>query len=137
MSRSLVALIEGKLVQHAVPTTRPDDATDGVDIIPWRTNGEYSSPLATVMLDGSEAITLGPPTGGSLGPELWGYRLEQWWRIGYINDGNDVSIAGAGQGFAQAMNIIGIFERLCVCGTPDTGAVTVKLAPIDSWEAPA
>lgn len=136
MSRSLVALLEGKLVQHNVGVTRPTLAGDGVDVLSWRTNGEYSSPLAAVFLDGDQALTLGPPTGGATGPELWGYRLGQWWRIGYLNDGEDVAIAGNVQGFAQAMNVVGIFERLCVAGTPSVGAVVAKLAPIDSWDTP-
>lgn len=137
MSRSLVALLENKLVQHAISATRPSLANDGVDVLSWRTNGEFSGPLAAVMLGGDQAMTIGPPTGGALGPELWGYRLSQWWVIGYVNDGNDVTIAGAAQGFAQAMNIIGIFERLCIAGTPSVGAAVAKLAPIDSWETPA
>lgn len=134
MSRNLVALLEPKLVQHAVGVTRPSLAGDGVDVLPWRTNGAYSAPLATVFLDSDIATTLSAPTGGTLGPELWGYRLSQWWRVGYLNDGSDIALAGNLQGFAQSMNIIGIFERLVVCGTASGGAVvTARLVPLDSW----
>lgn len=133
MSRSLVALLENKLVQHTIGVARPTLATDGVDVLSWRTNGDFSGPIAAIFLDGDQAMTIAPPTGGTLGPELWGYRLAQWWRIGYVNDGQDVSIAGNLQGFVQQMNIIGVFERLCVAGTPSIGAAVAKIAPIDSW----
>jgi hypothetical protein len=136
MSRSLVALLEGKLVQHNVGVTRPTLVGDGVDISSWRTNAVYSGPIAAVFLDGDQALTLAAPTGGDSGPELWGYGLGQWWRIGYVNDGADVSIAGVSQGFVQAVNVIGIFDRLCLCGTPSVGAVVAKFAPIDDWRTP-
>lgn len=133
MSRSLVALLENKLVQHAVAAARPTTDEDGVSILSWRTNGEFSGPIACVFIDGSLASTLDAPTDGANGPELWGYRLSQWWRIGYVNDGQAIELAGNLQGYVQEMNVIGIFERLCIAGTASAGAVVAKLAPIDSW----
>lgn len=136
MSRSLVALLENKLVEHAISATRPSGGSDGVSIAGWLTNGTYSSPIAALFIDGSAALVLSSPTGGAAGAELWGYRLSQWWRIGYINDGDDVGIVGTAQGFAQQLDIIGVFDRLCVAGTASTGTATAKIAPIDAWETP-
>lgn len=135
MSRSLVAMLENKFAQTNVGA-RPTLASDGVDILHWRTNGEFSTPLAALLIDGSLAMTIGSPAGGADGVELWGYRLAQWWRIGVVNDGQDVPIVGPGQGFGQAINVVGVFERLAISGTPSAGAATAILIPIQTWETP-
>lgn len=137
MSRSLFAAIDSLAVQHAIAATRPTTAIDGVDVTGWRTRDRFSGPLAAVFLDGDAAVTIGAPTGGSSGPELWGYRFGQWWRVGYLNDGQDVAVAANLQGYVQAVNTIGIFERLCIAGTVTGGTATAKFVPIDSWESPS
>ncbi len=126
MNESLIASV-------AVSATRPTSALHGVDVMHWRANGVFAPVLACLFLDGTLAATLTSPTDGTSGVELWGYRLSQWWRLGYINDSVDVELAGNLQGFAQQLDVIGVFERLCIAGTVSAGAATAKLAPIDSW----
>lgn len=136
MSRTLLALLDAKLVQHAISADRPTTAVDGQSITSWRVNGAFSMPLAAVMIDGDQALTLSSPTGGTEGVELWGYVLGQWWRIGVLHNGADIPIAGNLQGFVQQIQIIGIFERLCIAGTLSAGNAVAKLAPIDQWTTP-
>lgn len=136
MARTLLAMIESQLVTVAVAAARPSLAGDGVDITSWRTNGEFSSRMAALFLDGSAAQTLTSPTGGTKGVELWGYRLSQWWLIGIINNGEDVVIVGTGQGFACEIDVVGIFEKLAIAGTPSTGSCQASLAPIQEWQTP-
>ena len=131
--RALVALLEDKLVSVAVAAARPAVAGDGVDITSWRTSGQFSGPLAAIFLDGSQAQTINSPTGGASGVELWGYRLSQWWLIGYLNAGTAIPVVGVDQGFAAEVNVIGIFDRLAVAGTPSAGTTTAKLVPMEQW----
>ena len=132
MAMSLISMIESKLVTATVTAARPSGAGDGVDITSWRWSGiGIGAPAwAALFLDGSEAQTLASPTGGDEGPELWGYAMSQWWRIGVINNGADVAIAGATQGAASRISVIGIFDRLALAATPSVGTCTVKLVPI-------
>lgn len=134
--RTLVAMNESLVVSVAVTATRPTVAGDGVDITGWRANGIFAPPLAALFIDGTIAQTVDAPTGGANGAELWGYRLSQWWRLGYLNDGAAIEIAGGVQGYAQEINILGIFERLAVAGTPSAGTTLAKMAPIDHWTGP-
>lgn len=130
--RSMVALLEEKALQVAVVATRPSAAGDGVDISSWRSSGNFSNPVAAVFVDGSQAQTVDSPTGGSSGVELWGYRFSQWWLLGFLNNKTAIPIAGAAQGFAQQVDVIGIFERLAVAGTVSGGAATAKLVPLEA-----
>lgn len=136
MSRTLLSLLENKLVQHAISANRPSLATDGVDISSWRIHGQFSVPLAAVFIDGDQALDLSSPTGGTEGVELWGYRLSQWWRIGVLHNGSVIALAGNLQGFVQQIQIIGIFDRLAIAATPSVGAVVAKFGPIDQWTTP-
>ena len=133
-TRSLVALLEEKLVQVAISATRPSSGSDGVDITSWRTGGAFSSPLATVFVDGSQAANVTSPTGGSNGVELWGFRLSQWWLIGYLNNGSAIPVVGDTQGFAQEIDVVGVFDRLAVAGTMSAGSGTAKLVPMEQWQ---
>ncbi len=133
MSRTLTAMNEALLVTAVVSPTRPSDVSHGVDITSWRTNGLFSPANAVVFVDGDDVMTISSPTDGANGVELWGYRLSRWSRIGYLNDGADVDIAGDGQGFAQPIGVVGVFERLAIAGTPSIGAAVADLAPIDTW----
>lgn len=132
-TRQLLAAIDAKLVQVAISTTRPTLAGHGVDVTTWRSNVFFSSQMAVLMIDGDAAMSITSPTGGASGVELWGYRLSQWWRIGFLNDGQAVDIAGASQGYAAQVDIIGIFDRLAICGTPSAGAAVANLIPIEVW----
>lgn len=136
MARYLLAMIQPQLVTVAVTAARPSAPGDGVAITSWRTNGEFSTRLAAVFLDGSTAQTLASPTGGADGPELWGYRLSQWWRIGVLHNGADIPIVGASQGFTIRVDIVGVFERLHIAGTPSAGTCQASLAPIQEWTTP-
>lgn len=131
-----ILTLESKLVEVAVSATRPSAAGDGEDITTWRMPEGFAPALAALLLDGSEALTLESPTGGAEGPELWGYRLEKWWRLGVLNNGADIAIAGAGQGFATEIAVIGAFERLAVVGTPTAGSATAYLIPLQEWQIP-
>lgn len=127
---------ESILATVAVSATRPILSSDGVSVTHWRANGAFAPPLAVVFLDGSTAQTITVPTGGSEGVELWGYRLSTWWKIGFLHNAADIVIAGASQGFAQEVNILGVFERLAVAGTPSSGTTQASFAPIDHWTGP-
>jgi hypothetical protein len=132
-TRNLLAALDNKLVQVAIAAARPTTALHGVDVTSWRTGVFFSSQMAALLVDGDQAMTIASPTGGALGVELWGYRLAQWWRIGYLNDGASIDIAGNLQGYAAEVDIIGIFDRIAVAGTPNVGAAIAKLIPIESW----
>lgn len=130
--RNLVARLADKLVQGAVGA-RPTLAGDGIDVTSWRTGAAFSSPRAVAQIDGTVAATLSSPAGGAKGPEVWGYVDAQWWLIGYLNNGQDVPIVGNLQGFAQELDVIGIFDRIAIAATVSAGAATAKLYPIDVW----
>lgn len=131
--RSLVAMLSAKMVTVAVGA-RPVAALDGVDITPWRVNGIYGTPLAAVMMNGTAAASVTGPSGSGLGAELWGYAQTKWWLIGYLNNGSSVPIVANGQGFAQELDVIGIFDRLAIAGDVSAGAATASLAPMDVYQ---
>src|ERR1051326_7244058 len=133
MSRTLVAMNEGRLVTVPVTATRPSLATDGVDVTGWRDNGAFSPPLAGMFISGTVALTLNSPAGGTRGAELYGWRLSKWWLIGYLNDGNAIDVVSADVGYAQEVDILGIFTRLAVVGSVTAGVATAEFAPIDHW----
>lgn len=135
-NRNLNSRRDDKLVQHAMPAARPSVPTDGVDISSWKTNSAYSPAGAMVIVDGSAAATVNSPTGGASGVEIWGYvggAVAQWSRIGYLNDGTGVDIMSNTQSYSQQIAEVGVFDRLCVCGTPSAGACTVQYIPIEMW----
>lgn len=133
--RNLVTMNANLLVTTQVSATRPSISTDGVDITNWRTTSPYAPPLAALMLVGTAAANVSSPTGGSNGAEVWGYVTAQseWFLIGYLNSQTAVPIVGSAQGYAQEIDVIGIFDRLAVAGTVSAGTVTAKLAPIDTY----
>lgn len=133
-NQTLLAMREQAELLIAVSATRPSGAGAGVDVTSWRQNALFGPPLAAVFLDGSGAQTLSSPTGGTAGPELWGYVKGEWWLIGYLNNGTDIAIVGAAQGFAQEMQVMGIFERLAVAATISAGTCNARLFPIDHWQ---
>ena len=139
MSRTLVAINDGRLVSLTISATRPALATDGVDITGWRDNGTFAPPLAAMMISGDEAMTLTSPAGGSRGVELYGYSVlngsGKWWLIGYVNDGQDIAIASATLGYAQEVDVLGVFTRLAVVagGIPGGHTALAQFAPIDHW----
>lgn len=132
-SRQLLAALDNKLVQVTITAARPALATDGVDVTSWRTNLFFSAQMAEVLIDGDGAMTITVPTGGAGGVELWGYRLSQWWRIGFLNDGADIVIVGDLQGYAAQVDLIGTFDRIAIAGTPSAGTAIAKLIPIEVW----
>ncbi len=131
--RTLVALRDASLVVVPISAARPSVAADGVDVTNWRTNNAFSSPFVALFIDGTVAASVASPTGGADGVELWGYQLSQWWRLGVINKGAPIVLAGNLQGYATKINVVGIFERLALAGTPSAGVVSAKFAPIDEW----
>jgi hypothetical protein len=135
-NRNLNALATNLVVQHNVPAARPTLVSDGISLAAWKTNAAFSATNAVVLIDGSAASTLNSPTGGAGGAEIWGYiagGVNQWFRIGYLNDGANVDIASDTQGYAQQIAGAAVFDRLCVCGTPSAGAFTARFIPIETW----
>ncbi len=133
-NQTLLAMREQAEVTTAVSATRPSGGAAGVDVTSWRQNALFGPPLAAVFLDGSAAQALTSPTGGTSGVELWGYVKSEWWLIGYLNNGTQIDIVGSTQGFAQEMQVMGIFERLAVAATMSTGTCNARLFPIDHWQ---
>lgn len=131
----LIILLESVKVTATVSSTRPSAAGDGVDITTWRQAG-WAPTKAALFITGSETASLTSPTGGSDGPELWGYRLEAWHKLGHLNNGSAIEIAGAAQGFATEVNLVGICERLAVAGTASAGTATAKIVPIQENHLP-
>ncbi|HET9063692.1 MAG TPA: hypothetical protein VFO62_10425 [Candidatus Binatia bacterium] len=138
MSYSQIIAVASKAKTLAISATRPSGASDGVDITSWRidVNGGYAPTTAALLIEGSQALEVESPTGGLDGPELWGYRLNKWWRAGYLNNGLDIVIVGASQGFAAEISIIGVFERLAIAGTPSIGSATATMIPVQEWQVP-
>ena len=131
MSRTLVAQMPERVVQHALTGSRPVSVTDGVDLSSWR-SGPYSPTAAEIYLDGSIAASLTAPTGGTIGVELWGLKLGQWWLLGSINAGAAIPIVSDTLGAAQrVVDVIGGFDRLFVAGTTSAGTVTAQFVPLE------
>jgi hypothetical protein len=125
-----------RLVQLTISDVRPTAIGDGVDISSWQDNGAFAPPLAGMFISGSTAQTLTSPPTGTRGVELYGWRLSKWWLIGYLNDGQDIVISSASQGYAQEVNVLGIFTRLCVVASISAGTSMAQFAPIDHWTGP-
>jgi len=138
MASRLITMTDAKAVTFAVTATRPTSDSDGVDITGWRLTAGYvyCPGVAVLRLQGSAALTLASPTDGLDGPELWGYRDAAWWRLGYLNNGLDILIVGADQGFAAEVDFVGVFDRIAVAGTPSAGSVTAILTPLQEWQIP-
>lgn len=137
--RTLAAMNTSRIVETVTTTARPTTALHGVSVEGWSENGGFSPPLAAVFLSADEAQTLDAPTGGTAGPEIWCYHPSLGWnRTGYLNDGQPIEIAGNGQGYAQELNVMGIFTRIAIAATRTAGThpTTAKLAPIDHWTGP-
>jgi hypothetical protein len=129
-TRSLVAQLTDRLVQHALTGARPALGADGVDLASWRTGG-YGPVEAAVYLDGTAAVSIGAPAGGTLGVELWGFKLGQWWLIGALNGGAAIPIASDTLGATVQINEIGGFDRLFVAWTISAGTGTAQFVPLE------
>lgn len=130
-TRSLVAQLADRLVQHLITGTRPVLATDGVDLATWKTGGAYGPVSAAIYFDGSAPATLTAPTGGAIGVELWGLKLGQWWLIGALNAGAAIVIVSETLGSTLQVEGVGGFDRLFVAGTSSAGAATAQLVPLE------
>ena len=129
--REVISLLKSYVTATVAVGDRPSAASDGVDITTWRLDSSNAPRLAQVFIDGSGAASITSPSDGSIGVELWGYTMGQWWLIAVLNSGNDIPIAGDTQGFAQSVNEIGDFDRLAVAGTVSAGSATAKFAPLE------
>lgn len=129
-TRQLFAMSESKLVSVAV-SARPTIATDGVDVSSWLENGIFCGAMAAVFVGGTADGVLTSPAGGAEGVELWGYRLSKWWLIASLRDGRDITVYADGHGYSQALNVIGVYQRLAVAGSGVGGLA--QLAPIEVW----
>lgn len=104
---------------------RPTAAGDGVAAAPGLSAGTLSSAIALAYIEGNgSGQTLASPTGGTAGPELWGYRkagdgvTAKWWLLGSLNKGVTIPVGAAG-GYIEALPVgAPMFDRLCVAGIP-------------------
>jgi hypothetical protein len=126
--RTLVAQMPERVVQHSLTGARPVSVTDGVDVSSWR-SGPYGPTSAEIYLDGSQAVSL---TGGTIGVELWGLKLGQWWLLGSLNAGAAIPIVSDTLGAAQRVaDVLGGFDRLFVAGTTSAGTVNAQFVPLE------
>lgn len=104
----LVTIAAGAM---AVPSSL---TADGVAITTWRDGSQLKTMRAVVYLYGT-AATLSAVW-------LWGLRNGRWHRLGQLNNGSDIPITSATQGYAEVVSFVGIFSRIAVSAT---GAVSV------------
>ncbi len=129
--REVIELRKGQATSATAIGARPALSTDGVDVTTWRPDGKRSPRLAQVFIAGSTAASITEPSSGTIGVELWGYVLGQWWLLGALNSGNAIPIVSATQGHAETLNEIGDFDRLAVAGTVSAGTATYVFAPLE------
>lgn len=130
-ARQLFAIVESRLVSIAIGA-RPTAPGDGVDVTNWLESGVFCGAMAAVFIGGNGADgTLTAPASGDCGVELWGYRLSKWWLISGLRDGRDIAVYSDGRGYSQAVNVIGVFNRLAVAGSGV--AAVAQIAPIEAW----
>lgn len=103
----------------------PTDGSSGVAINAspdWMTSN--MGPMAAL-------VSIVFSTGADLSSaKLYGYRNSQWYAIGDINGG--VTFSGtAAIGFAQVVQMVGVFDRLAVGGTLSSGTAIVTFEPIE------
>jgi hypothetical protein len=130
INRSLVAQLTDRVVQHALTGARPASASDGVDLAAWKTS-TYGPVSIEIYLDGTAAATITAPTGGTLGVELWGFKLDQWWFLEPLNAGAAIPIASNTLGAAQGVDGVGGFDRLFVAGTISAGTGSAQFVPFE------
>jgi hypothetical protein len=113
-----------------VTATRPSNtASDGVALDGWATaNGRTAVESAILVVDSTLAGTITSPTGGTLGPELWGLILGEWRMMGLLDD---IVIVDANRGAAIPLGAIACASRIAVAGTPSAGAPNFRLLPIE------
>lgn len=97
------------------------DGTSGVDISSWSGLNTFFPTRAVVYLYGT-AATLTAAT-------LYGYRHGRWHAIGLLNGGEDITIGSTTIGFAQAVDIIGVFSRLAVVAG-GAASITQQFEPL-------
>lgn len=134
--RNIISLNLAALVGGPVMAARPTLSTDGIDITSWRTNNLFSAYMAALFLSTNIATTLTAPT-GALGAELWGYvaaPISQWFRAGVVNDGGDIIMLAATQGYMQQLTVVGAFSRIAIAATISGGAAPVAtFVPLESY----
>ncbi len=130
-SRALVTQLTDKLVQHALTGARPGSPTDGVDLATWKLGGAYGPVSVAIYLDGTAAASIAAPAGGTLGVELWGFKLGQWWLIQALNAGAPVPIVSDTLGSTVRLDDVGDFDRLFVAGTTSAGTGAARFVPLE------
>lgn len=129
--REVIELRTGRATAPLAIGARPALAGDGVDVTSWRPDGKRSPRDLQLFIAGTVAASITAPGGGTVGVELWGYKLGAWWFNCSINGANAVPIAGAGQGYAQPVYELGDFDRLAIAGTVSAGSASVVFAPLE------
>jgi len=130
-TRTLVAQLTDKLVQHALTGARPTSPTDGVDLATWKTGGAYGPVSLVIYFDATAPATIAAPAGGSTGVELWGFSLGLWWLIAVLNAGLPIPIASDTLGSAEQLDGVGGLDRLFVAGTLSAGSCSAQFAPLE------
>ena len=77
------------------------------------------------------AASVTQPAGGTVGVEVWGFKLGQWWRVAVLNGGNAVPIVSNTLGESERVDFLGGFDRLFVAGVASAGAVTAQFVPYE------
>lgn len=112
---------------------RPTLANQFADLSPWKFNGR-SPRFAVIDFDGSAAVTIDSPTGGSTGPELWGIVNGNIRLLGSTR-ARPIVIAGDLFGYDEETQDVGIATGLYVAGTVTGGTATVSFIPTDAGES--
>jgi hypothetical protein len=84
---------------------------------------------AVVFITATQAQTFSAALG------LYGFRADNsnWYLLGVLNNGTAIATLGATTGFSQAVNCIGVFDRLAVGSlasaavTPGSGTTTITI----------
>ncbi len=131
MANSVYPLNGYKTAATAIVATRPSVVGDGVSVASF----PYGTSRICIELDGDAAITLSDPTAGTLGVEVWAwdaaFSTGQWFLVGILNNGADILLVGAAQGWAEVLDLGRPYDRLCVSATESTGAATYTIVPLE------
>lgn len=112
----------------AVSATRPTLSTHGVDVTTFGRGG-FRMPKLLVMLIPDASRTLDSPTGGSAGPEVWTYINSIWCLVSYFRPTAPISVPAGG--YAEAISLGFLGDRVAIAGTKSGGTINYQLAPVE------
>jgi hypothetical protein len=114
-----------KVTQAAGSLPTPSTGSDGASIETWK-EGRTGPAQAFIRMRPSVNNTV-------TSPKLYGRHADTiWYLIGDLNNANTITLTTT-VGFAQVIQLPGVFERLAVGGTVSAGTVTVDFNPTESY----